>query len=56
MTLRIACIFPDGAMFKIWFKSNECEGMKNLSKIDNICRFLAEVDDNFDVPDWGWHP
>ena len=26
------------------------------SKIDDICRFLAGVDDDFDVPDWGWWP
>ena len=26
------------------------------SKINDICRFLAGVDDDFDVPDWGWCP
>ena len=26
------------------------------SKIDDICRILAGVDDDFDVPDWGWYP
>ena len=26
------------------------------SKIDDICRFLAGVDDDLDVPDWGWSP
>ena len=24
------------------------------SKIDDICRFLTGVDDDFNVPDWGW--
>ena len=28
---------------------------KPPSKIDDICRFLAEVDDDLDVPDWGWN-
>jgi hypothetical protein len=26
------------------------------SKIDDISRILAGVDDDFDVPDWGWCP
>ena len=26
------------------------------SKIDDIYRVLAGVDDDFDVPDWGWCP
>ena len=43
-------------MFRIWLKSNEFEGIKNPSKIDDICRFLAGVDDDLDVPDWGWCP
>ena len=88
-------------MFKIWLKSNEFEGIKNIpqrlmtfvnfwlelmmilmflagddvlddildvlympnefigiktpSKIDKIHRFWAGVDDDFDVPDLGWH-
>ena len=25
-------------------------------KIDDIFRFLAGVNDDLDVPDWGWHP
>ena len=29
-------------MFKIWLKSDEFEGIKP-SKIDDICRFLAEL-------------
>ena len=43
-------------MFEIWLKSDEFEGIKNPSKIDDIFRFLAGVDDDFDVPDCGWHP
>ena len=26
------------------------------SKIDDIPRIIAGVDDDFDVPDWGWGP
>ena len=26
------------------------------SKIDDISRVLAGVNDDFDVPDWGWCP
>ena len=26
------------------------------SKNDDISRILAGVDDDFDVPDWGWCP
>ena len=40
-------------MFKIWLKSDEFEGTKNPSKIDDISRILAGVDYDFDVPDWG---
>ena len=29
---------------------------RTLSKIDDISRILAGVDDDFDVPDWGWCP
>ena len=43
-------------MFKNWLKFDEFEGIKNSSKIDDICRFLAVVDDDFDVPDLGWCP
>ena len=43
-------------MFKIWLKSVEFEGIKNPSKIDDISRVLAGVDDDVDVPDWGWCP
>ena len=39
-------------MFKIWLKSVESEGIKNPLKVDDICRILAEDDDDFDVPDW----
>ena len=41
-------------MFKIWLKSNEFEGIKNPVKKDDISRVLAGVDDDFDLPDWGW--
>ena len=27
---------------------------RTLSKIDDISRILPGVDDDFDVPDWGW--
>ena len=50
------CICPVGLIFKIWLKSNKFEGIKSPSKIDDISRILAEVDDVFDVPDWGWCP
>ena len=43
-------------MFKIWLKSNEFEGIKNSSKIDDIYRILVGFDDDFDVPDCGWSP
>ena len=29
---------------------------RNMSKIDDISRILAGVDDDFDIPDWGWCP
>ena len=44
------------AMFKIWLKYKEFESIKNPSKIIDICGFLAGLDDDFDVPDWGWCP
>ena len=43
-------------MFEIWLKSDEFEGIKNPSKIDDISGILAGVDDDFDVPDWGCCP
>ena len=42
-------------MFKIWNKSHEFIGIMNPYK-DDISRVLAGVDDDFDVPDWGWCP
>ena len=27
-----------------------------MRRIDDICRFFAGVDDDLDVPDWGWCP
>ena len=30
MTLGMVCICPEEAMFKIWLKSDEFEGIKNL--------------------------
>ena len=29
---------------------------RTLLKIDDTCRFLAGVDDDCDIPDWGWCP
>ena len=43
-------------MFKIWLKSDEFKASRTLSKMDDISRILAGVDDDFDVPDWGWFP
>ena len=43
-------------MFKIWLKSFEFKGTRTPSKINDISRVIAGVDDNFDVPDWGWCP
>ena len=34
-------------MFKIWLKTVEFEGIKNLSKIDDIPGVVAEVYDDF---------
>ena len=51
MTLWSVSKCPEGVMFKIWLKSDEFEGIKNPSKIDDISRVLAGVDDDFDVPD-----
>ena len=52
----MVCTCPEGAVLKIWLKSDEFKGIKNPSKIGDICRFLAGVHDDFDVPDWGWCP
>ena len=41
-----------GAFKLIRFQPNF--GPKPPSKIDDICRFLAGVDDDLDVPGWGW--
>ena len=27
---------------------------RTTSKKNDICRFLAGVDDDMDIPDWGW--
>ena len=43
-------------MFKIWLKSDEFKASRALSKINDISGILAGVDDDFDVPDWGWCP
>ena len=32
------------------------KALRTLPKIDDIFRVLAGVDDDFDVPDWGWCP
>ena len=32
------------------------KALRTPSKFDDISRNLAGVDDNFDVPDWGWCP
>ena len=40
----MACTCPEGAMFEIWLKTDELEGIKNPPpKIDDICSFLAEL-------------
>ena len=51
MTFWMICICPDEAMFKIWLKSDEFEGIKNPSKIVDICIIFAGVDEDLDVPD-----
>ena len=56
MMFWIVSICPDGAMFEIWLKPDELKASRTPSKIDDICRFLAGVDDGLDVPDWGWCP
>ena len=38
------------AIFKILLKSDEFEGIK----IEDISGDFAGVDDDLDVPDWGW--
>ena len=42
------------AMINIWLKLDEFEGIKNPSKIDDICGFLVEIDDDFDYPYCMW--
>ena len=56
MTLWMVCKCPKGVMFKIWLKSDEFEGIKNPSKINDISESLAGVDDDFNVPDFDWCP
>ena len=56
MMLWMFCICLEGAMFKIWLKSDEFEGIRTPSKIDDICIIFAGVDDDLDVPDQGWCP
>ena len=41
-------------MFKLLLKYVEFEAIKNLSMINESSGFVAGVDDDFDVPDWGW--
>ena len=43
-------------MFKIWRNQMTLNASRTPSKIDDIYRILAGVDDEFDVPDWGWFP
>ena len=43
-------------MLKISLKSVELKASRTPSKIDDISRVLAGVDDDIDVPDWGWCP
>ena len=52
----MVCTCPEEAMFKIWLKSDEFEGIENPPKINDIYRILAGVDHDLDVPDWGWCP
>ena len=52
MTLWMVCQCPEVALFKIWLKSVDFEGIKN----NDFSRLVAGVDDDFDGPDWGWCP
>ena len=53
IALQMACTCPEGAMFKFGLS---LKASRTPSKIDDICKFLAGVDDDLNVPDWGWHP
>ena len=52
MTFWIVSTWTEGAMFKIWLKSVEFKGIY----INDISRVLAGVDDDFDIPEFGWCP
>ena len=56
MTVWMLCTFPEGAMLKFCENLLSLKASRTPSKIDDICRFMAGVDDGFDVPDWGWCP
>ena len=47
--LRVLCLKFGGILLSL-------KASRTLSKIDDISRILAGVDDDFDVPDWGWCP
>ena len=56
MMLWMFCTCPEGDMFKIWLNMMSLKASRTSSKIDDISRVLAGVDDDFDVPDLGWYP
>ena len=56
MKFWMVCIFPEVAMLKILLKSFEFKSIKNSLKSNGISIVLAGVDDDLDVPDWGWCP
>ena len=59
MTFWVICICPEEAMFKIWLKSVEFEGIKIQEPSQRwmtYLEFLLELMMIVDVPDWGWCP
>ena len=47
MTFWMVCKCPEGVMFRICLKSDEFKASRTLSKMDDISRILAGVDDDF---------
>ena len=41
---------------KFGWNAMSLKASRTPSKIDDICRFLAGIDEDFDVPDWGLCP
>ena len=56
MTLWMVWTCLEGAMFKIWLKSDELKRIRNPLKIVDISRVLAGVDDEIYFLDLGWCP